>query len=206
MQLNVMPWLTLAWSVALAGRLQWRGALLGLAAVSAVSLTYNVWIRASQRGVDGRQQDILATLERVSDPARTVFVYSGFESAVSWQFMLWSRRWEGVCDLGPAPQASPKLKWISVFSSSIHHPDWTPTQHAEAIGREFDCALAKGYSLIAGPIWDASAEQLADLMVTIGDRKTATLLHEVMRKTFDAKPVVELDGSASYSILTPRPK
>ena len=148
----------------------------------ALPISYNAWAHEAQRGRDGRMQAAVAELERLSDPARTIFVYSGFEATVTWQFLLWGQRWEGVCDLGPAPLAVPKFKWISLFGSSIWHPDWTPAQHAEALSKQLQCAVDKGYRLVAGPIWEGSAEYLAEKMITLGGAKTAQAMHEVMRR------------------------
>lgn len=206
MQINAMPWLALAWAVALAGRLRHRLALLAVAILGAAPLFYNAAAHAHQRGRDGRMQAAVAELERLSDPARTVFVYSQFEAAVTWQFLLWGQHWDGVCDLGPAPQAVPKFKWISLFGSSIRHPEWTPAQHAEALARQLECAVDKGYSLLAGSIWEGSAEHLADKMITIGGGKTAFALHQVMRRNFSSRIVLEASEEGSYSLLTPRPR
>ena len=206
MQINVMPWLALAWAVALAGRLRQPLALLAVAALGAAPLAYNAWAHEAQRGRDGRMQAAVAELERLSDPARTIFVYSGFEATVTWQFLLWGQRWEGVCDLGPAPLAVPKFKWISLFGSSVWHPEWTPAQHAEALSKQLQCAVDKGYRLVAGPIWEGSAEHLAEKMITLGGAKTAQAMHEVMRRDFSSRIILEASEEGSYSLLTPRPK
>jgi hypothetical protein len=206
MQINVMPWLALAWAIALAGRLRRPAAVLAAAMLGAAPLVYNVWAHAPQRGRDGRMQAAVAELERLSDPARTVFVYSGFEATVTWQFLLWGQRWEGVCDLGPAPLAVPKFKWISLFGSSVWHPEWTPAHHAEALSKQLQCAVDKGYRLIAGPIWAGSAEHLAEKMITLGGAKTAYAMHEVMRRDFDSRIILETSEEGPYSLLTPRPK
>ena len=206
MQINVMPWLTLAWTVALAGQIANRALFYVVATLSVAPLFYSIVAHDGQRGADSRTLASLAAIERQVDLARTVFVYSGFEGIVTWKYVLWTKRWEGVCDLGPAPQATPKFKWISLYGSSVNHPDWTPEQHAAALREQLDCALSRGYRLMATEVWNASAEELIRRMVTIAGRKTAAAMHAVMQDGFDSRPAFDSGEAGIYSAITPKPR
>jgi hypothetical protein len=180
MQLNVMPWLTLAWILPLSTWPQRRALTVAAAAVTFVPLAYNVAAMSAWRGLDGREEADLAALERVADPARTVFVYQGFEPLTTWHFARWTQRWDGVCDLGPAPLAQPKFKWIRISATLLAHPSWTPAEHVAALRAELDCACDKGYRLVAASIWGIPAEQFAGNMISIADRNTLLALHGLM--------------------------
>lgn len=178
MQINVMPWLTVAWALALPHLLPqgtgpvWRGAVL---AVPLAVLAYNVAALAPERGRDTLWIGVVDELERNTDPGRTVFVYQGFEGLVSWQNLLWAWRWSGACSLPGAPAADPKFKWIGVTNSLVQHPERTSAGHAEALRREIDCALDKGYRVVTRPIWNQSTELEAVLATLSGAHHAPTL-------------------------------
>jgi hypothetical protein len=197
MQINVMAWLPVAWGLFVAQVLQWthrRAVAVALVVLSLLPLPYNVLSLAPKRGADGFWQARLGDVERASDPARTVLVYSGFESIVAWHYLIWTHRWEGVCDLGPAPMPTPKYKWISILSPAVHYPNWTPAQHAAEIKRQLDCAFDKGYRVVAADIWKMSAEDLSGqfLILSAGNRGPA--LHEMFNRDYSATPLTNLDG------------
>ncbi len=109
MQINVMTWLPLYWGI-VAASLMIVPVLRGLALLlSILPLIYNISSFSGARGSDGAAQASLVELERRFDLSRTVFVYTGWENIVAWEFVVWTRRWEGVCDLPPAPTANPSL-------------------------------------------------------------------------------------------------
>ena len=133
MQINVMPWLTVAWGLllgALVGRS--RVTMVLLALLSLAPLAWNVSQLARFRGGDRAAVAAVAALEQRFPPASTVFVYWGFEPIAMWQYALWSRTWDwdGAVTIAPAPSADPKFKWIAVDAGAIRHPDWTAEQHA----------------------------------------------------------------------------
>ena len=152
MQINVMPWLTVAWALllgALVGRS--RLTMVLLAFLSLAPLAWNVepasraFAAATRAAVAA-----VAALEQRFPPASTVFVYWGFEPITMWQYALWSRTWDwdGAVAIAPAPSADPKFKWIAIDAGAIRHPDWTAEQHAESIKRDIDQALDRGYRVV----------------------------------------------------------
>jgi hypothetical protein len=142
-------------------------------------------------------------LEELTDPARTVFVYTGFESMVTWQYALWTHRWGGVCDLGPSPRPIPKFKWIGLFGPLIRHPAMTDEEYLSAIKAQLDCAFDKGYRVVSGPVWTMSVPQLADYMTTLNGRNRASDLHRMLQ-TYRARPIGGpiVDGFGGYSEIT----
>jgi hypothetical protein len=209
MQINVMPWMTLAMALLLAPlfRLQRSRRIFAIVvALLILPLVYNVRVFGALRGRDGQMQAAVRQLEELTDPARTVFVYASFESMVTWQYALWTHRWEGVCDLGRAPQPIPKFKWIGLFGPLIHHPALTDEEYLSAIKAQLDCAFDKGYRVVAGPVWTMSVAQLADSMTTLNARNRASGLHTLLQ-TYHAKPIGGpiVDGSGGYSEITRGP-
>lgn len=138
MQINVMPWLTVAWGLlvgALVGRSRLTMVLLAL--LSLAPLAWNVSQLARFRGGDRAAVAAVAALEQRLPPASTVFVYWGFEPIAMWQYALWSRTWDwdGAVAIAPAPSADPKFKWIAIDAGAIRHPDWTAEERRGAEAR-----------------------------------------------------------------------
>ena len=95
MQLNVMPWLAVAWALLLGALLpRSRGVAIALAVASLLPLVWNVGQLARFRGGDEAALKAVAALEQRFPPASTVFVYWGFEPITMWQYALWSRTWD----------------------------------------------------------------------------------------------------------------
>ncbi|MBS0520510.1 MAG: hypothetical protein JSR90_17575 [Proteobacteria bacterium] len=209
MQINVMAWLAVVVAL-LVGRLSGgagvRPVIMVLAFCCALfPLAYNVRAFAPLRGRDGQMVGAVRALESQTDPDRTVFVYAGFETIVAWQFALWGPNWEGVCDLGAAPQAVPKFKWISLFGPLVHHPSWTDDEYAAAIRREIECAFDKGYRVVVGGlVWQKSPAELAEWMTSLNARARAPVLHALLhdnRRTIPlAKPILD-DSFVIYQEL-----
>src|SRR5204862_3971557 len=72
MQINVMPWLTLAWLFALqAIVVRWpRRGLATMAGIATLLFAYNVWSLVPLRGLDTRWRLAFEQPERRADPAR----------------------------------------------------------------------------------------------------------------------------------------
>ncbi|SKA28669.1 hypothetical protein SAMN02745126_04815 [Enhydrobacter aerosaccus] len=151
MQLNVMPWLAVAWGLLLGASLtKSRGAAIVLAALSLAPLAWNVSQLARFRGGDAAALKAVAALEQRFPPASTVWVYWGFEPITMWQYALWSRTWDwdGAVTIAPAPAADPKFKWIALDAGAIRHRDWTADHNAEVIKRDIDQAFERGYRVV----------------------------------------------------------
>ena len=209
MQINVMVWLPVSMGL-LAGFLLARSprpprvaaVLLG---VAAIPLVYNIAAFAGVRGLDSERQGRIAALERQVDPARTAMVYTGFEDEFAWHFALWHGRWGlDFCELGRAPVATPKFKWISFLFPALYWPAETPEQHVARVKAHLDCAFDKGYRVIAGEAWHATPEQLTDRFLIINGQHRVPLLHSFMHQTYSSTPLAGMPEGVRYYELKRR--
>jgi len=207
MQINVMPWLTVAWGLLL-GSLIPRSRVIAavLAVLSLVPLAWNVGQLARFRGGDTAAVAALAALEQRFPPASTVFVYWGFEPITTWQYALWSHTWDwdGAAIIGPAPTADPKFKWIAVDAGAIRHPDWTAEQHAQSIKRDIDQALDRGYRVAISDVWRWSPDELAGQLGGLSAANRAGAIHSMLHDNYQAEPVFSDPVAGAYYALRRR--
>jgi len=212
MQINVMPWLTLALAFLLSAIVKRTrmSRFLKATALVAVSIpfAYNVYALAPLRGQDTRMQDALAEVAQLADPSHTVFFYLGWEQISTWQFFQWSHNWAGgICDLNFAPIDTPKFKWISILEPVVRNRSLTASQHAEIVDREIQCAFDKGYRVVAGPVvWSMSQEDLGAYMSSLNARDHAAVIYDDIHKKYDAQPIggPAIVGRPGYSELRRR--
>ena len=128
MQINVMPWLTLAWLFALkAAAARWRQGVAILTAAAVLLLAYNVWSLTPLRGLDTRWRVAFAELERRVDPSRTVFVLHDFDWVMPYGSLYWGLEEPGVDRLGPAPRRGPSSSGSASSASCCATPTGRPT-------------------------------------------------------------------------------
>jgi hypothetical protein len=200
MQVNVMPWLTVAWAL-IAGIAVLRPRMAVVVAIlSCVPLLWNVSQLARWRGGDTAMQAALASLERQFPPERTVFVYWGFEPITVWQYALWSRTW----DWDGAPKLDQRFKWIAITAGAIRHPQWTAEQHAEALHRDIDLALERGYRVIISDAWDWNAVQLAGQLGGMAAAHRAPAIHKMLHERYAARQVFTDPAIGTYYELSRR--
>jgi hypothetical protein len=193
MQINVMPWLTVAWALLVATLLAWRARLIWpLAVLSIVPLAWNVHALSHWRGGDAAYLAALAELEQKFPPDRTVFVYWGFEYITIWQYMLWSRTpdWDGMATVERAPARDPKFKWISVDTGAIRHPQWTAEQDAATIKHDIDQALDLGYRVAVSDIWSWDLAELAGQLAGVSAAGRAPALYAALHDNYEATLVL----------------
>ncbi|MFI5001405.1 MAG: hypothetical protein ACHQK9_16120, partial [Reyranellales bacterium] len=206
MQINVMPWLTVAWALLVAALLARPRAVIVLAVLSLAPLVWNVTQLAHWRGGDRAAVAALAEIEQRFPPDRTVFLYWGFEPITMWQFALWSHTWDwdGAATVDPAPSAQPKFKWIAVDSGAAHHPRWTPAEHAASIKRDIDLALDRGYRVAVSDVWAMSVEQLAGQLGGLSAADRAPAIHAMLHDNYEASPVFTEPTVGAYYELRKR--
>jgi hypothetical protein len=208
MQINVMPWLTVAWGL-LVGALvnRSRVAMVLLALLSLAPLAWNVSQLARFRGGDRAAVAAVAALEHRFPPASTVFVYWGFEPITMWQYALWSRTWDwdGAVTIAPAPSADPKFKWIAVDAGAIRHPDWTAEQHAASIKHDIDQALDRGYKVAISDLWNWSPDELAGQLGGLSAADRATAIYRMLHDNYEAQPTFSDPVAGTYYELRRRP-
>jgi len=208
MQINVMPWLTVAWGLlvgAFVGRS--RVTMVLLALLSLAPLAWNVSQLARFRGGDRAAVAAVAALEQRLPPASTVFVYWGFEPIAMWQYALWSRTWDwdGAVTVAPAPSADPKFKWIAVDAGAIRHPDWTAEKNAEVLKRDIDQALDRGYKVVVSDVWNWSADELAGQLGALSAADRATAIYRMLHDNYEAQPAFSDPVAGTYHELHRRP-
>jgi hypothetical protein len=208
MQINVMPWLTVAWGLLLGALLnRSRATTVLLALLSLAPLAWNIGQLARFRGGDSAAVAAIAALEQRFPPASTVFVYWGFEPITMWQYALWSRTWDwdGAVTIGPEPQADPKFKWIAVDAGAIRHPDWTAEQHAQSIKHDIDQALDRGYRVVVSDVWSWSSDELAGQLGGLSAADRATAIYRMLHDNYEAQPTFSDPVAGPYYELRRRP-
>ena len=188
MQINVMAWLTPGWMlVLLAARRRWgRNGLAALAGLSMTLFAYNIWSLAPLRGLDTAWRQAIERLERDADPARTVFVLHDFDWAMVYASLHWAPAEPGVDALGPAPQASPRFKWIGFTSQVLRHPEWSTDAHVADLRRQIDRALELGYDVLLARLWPLEQWQLETATGMIADGARLAALHRMLRTDYTA--------------------
>ncbi|MCU0734559.1 MAG: hypothetical protein MUF20_03405 [Methylotetracoccus sp.] len=202
MQLTVMPWIIPAWGVLMISLLQTRGPEAQPSAgharrygpliavlMSLFPMLNTVPVIAAERGGNTRYLQVLARLEQQLDPARTFFVYLGFDALIPWQFTNWSATWPNVDQLPPAPADQPKFKWLSITDGMIWHRDWTPEQQANELRRKIDHALSLGYRVVTNRLWELPERTWVETTVTIAAPETAIAIRRMLRETYQAETV-----------------
>jgi hypothetical protein len=189
MQLNVMPWLSVAVALLLAELPASiaRPAMAVAAILALVPLAYIIKAFGATRGADGQMQAALTKLEQLSDPAQTIYVYGGMEGIITWHYAMWrpdlgSWGWaRSVCELGPSPQAVPKFKWIGLFAPLVLNPNWTTEKYVAHIKAELKCAFDNGYRVIAGPTRTHLDSQIDGMVTLLNLRKHGLALLPVLQ-------------------------
>lgn len=207
MQLNVMPWLTVAWALLLAFLLPSRRAIgIVLAILSFVPFSWNVTALAKWRGDDPRWLEATAALEKRFPPDTTVFLYFGYEPITTWKYALWSRTWDwdNKVAIPPAPSADPKFKWIAVNAGAIRHPGWTGPQHAAALKRDIDLALDRGYRVVVSGMWAWPPDVLAAYLGTVAAAGRTDAIYRMLHGDFRATEAFRDPVAGTYYELQRR--
>jgi len=200
MQINVMVWLTIGWSLVLTiGDLRRPLPVLSAAvAISIALFAYNVSQLAPMRGSDAAWRHALARIEREADPTRTIFLLHGFEQAVSEKFYAWDGEWGYFKKLGPAPAAKPKFKVLALVSGPVHKPNATGKELANELRGEIEHAMDLGYDIVANGFWAWNEEQLESQMATVLDAAKSKSLFVMLHESFVATPVFTDPVAGSY--------
>ena len=189
MQINVMPWLTLAWLFALQAVAARRPrGLAAMAGVALLLLAYNVWSLVPLRGLDTRWKLAFDALERRADPSRTVFVVHDFDWMMPYGSLHWGIEEPGVDGLGAPPQAQPKFKWIGFIGQLLRHHDWSTEQQTADLRRQIDRALELGYDVLLVRLGHIGQDQLERESGMVADRRQLAALRAVLQRDYVAEP------------------
>ena len=207
MQINVMPWLAVAWMLIVGARRQRSRAVVAvLALLSAAPLAWNVGALAQHRGGDRASLAALDALGKALPPEKTVFVYWGFEPITMWQYALWSRTWDwdGKGPMPPAPSRDPAFKWIAIDAGAIRHPDWSPEQNAEILKRDIDQALDRGYRVAISDVWTWDEAELKGQLAGLSAANRAGPIWKMLHDGYVAAPVFTNPVTGGYYELKRR--
>jgi hypothetical protein len=207
MQINVMPWLAVAWGLQAGVFLaRSRGLAVVLAILSLAPLAWNVSQLARFRDGDALALKAISALEQRFAPASTVWVYWGFEPITMWQYALWSRTWDwdGAVTIPPAPSPDPKFKWIAIDAGAIRHPDWSGGRNAEVIKRDIDQAFDRGYRVVISDVWTWSLDELAGQLGGLSAANRASAIWRMLHDNYDAQPAFSDPTAGKYFELRRR--
>lgn len=201
MQINVMPWLTVAWALLLGAlSLRSRGIVVALAVLSLLPLAWNVGALARFRGGDAAALKAMAALEQRFPPASTVFVYWGFEPITMWQYALWSRTWDW-----DGKPSDAKFKWIAVDAGAIRHPDWTAEHNAEVLKRDIDHAFDRGHRVVISDVWAWSEAELTGQLGALSAANRASAIWQMLHDNYRAEPAFSDPVAGNYYELQRKP-
>jgi hypothetical protein len=207
MQINVMPWLTVAWLFVLqAVAARWRSGLAAMGGLAVLLLAYNVWSLSPLRGLDTRWREAFDQLERRVDLSRTVFVLHDFDWMMPYGSLFWGIEEPGVDGLGPPPQPVPKFKWIGFIGQLLRHNDWTVEQQTADLRRQIDRALALGYDVLLVRLGHLDQAQLEQDSGMIADRRQLAALRGVLMRDYVAKPAFTDPVMGPFDRLTRAPR
>lgn len=206
MQINVMVWLTLGWTLILAVGVQWHHNLvLGTSiALSFALLAYNVSQLIPRRGADDTWRLALERIEQEVDPSRTIFLLHGFEEVVSEKFYKWDGDWDYFKKLGPAPASKPKFKLLALVSGPVHKPNASGAELANDLRAQIERSLDLGYSVVANVVWKWTEAQLESSLVTVADSEKAKALYEMLHENFTASQILSDPVAGPYFRLQRR--
>ncbi len=208
MQLNVMPWLTIGCALAVASVGQWRPAVAATAvvALAAALLSYNIHRIMPLRGGENVWRQVLQRFEVTTDPARTVFLFHGFDQIVSEMFYEWNGDWTYFARLGPAPNETPKAKLLVLVNGFIHHPSDTAEQSAQRIESQISRAIDLGYKIVTNNVWERSEADFVSSMSTVADQAKASALYRMLHGSFAGTLLFDDPQSGRYFVLEKRPQ
>ncbi len=205
MQINVMPWLTIAAALvtAHAARTHRRAALTTFACLSASILAYNVHALAATRGEDTRWQNTLQRIEEHVPPARSFLLTHGFEALLAHSFYYWNGDWKFFDTLGPAPTPATKFKVLALVSGAVNRPRLTGPELAAELEQQILEAMAMGYQVVAVDLWDWSRDKMESSLSTVADRSKADALYDMLHTRFTGTPVYDDPVAGAFVRLTP---
>lgn len=205
MQINVLPWLTVAVAL-IASELSKRRkglTLVSLALASACIASYNTQALAATRGEDGRWREALARIEREVDPANTFLLVYGFDALLAQIFYYWDGQWNFFDTLGPAPTPLTKFKYLGLVSGPVNHPKLTGPELAAQLEAQIYKAMNLGYDVVAVDVWGWGRRTMASALSTVADEKKSDALYDMLHAKFVAKPIYTDPVAGQFVRLEP---
>ena len=207
MQINVMAWLTVGWALVLvASRKRWpRRGLATMAGLTVLLLVYNLVSLAPLRGQDTTWRQGVERMEQRFDTSKLVLVMHDFDWVMTYTSAYWGRIYPGVDQLGPAPQASPKFKWIGFASPFMLHPTWNDDALVAELRRQIDKALALGYEVVIVNLWDVDLQKLENLNGSIATPTRVRAMWNMLHADYEATQLPKDPVLGSFYRLQRKP-
>ncbi len=193
MQINIMGWLTVGWMLAvMAAVRRWgrRGLVAALLLATAL-LVHNVLSLVPLRGLDTAWLRAIDRMGQVAAPAKSVFLIHDFDWTMNYAALDWGQSLPGTDRLGPAPQASPKFKWIGFADDIIYHPDATVEEHVARLKAQIDRALSRGYQVYIVRLWELDDAGLNAATGTMRQADHSAALGRMLHRDYDATLVLD---------------
>ncbi len=205
MQINVMPWLTIAAALIAATLVQARRrlALVGLGTLSAAILMYNVSALTISRGEDTRWQKAIERIEAHVPLERSFLLVHGFGVFVSQAIYHWDGDASFFETLGPAPTPGTKYKVLSLTNGPVMHPGMSGPQLAAELEGQIRRAMSLGYEVIAVDIWSWSRAKVGSSLSSVADFTKAVALYDMLHTRFTGTPVYDDPAAGAFVRLTP---
>ena len=165
---------------------------------------YNISVLAAQRGADVIWEAAATGLAARFDPARTVFLYQGFEGIITWQSVMLGGEYVEADTLPAASAARRTFKYLDATSPTIQHPDWTQDQIATAMRRRIDAALDRGYQVVAGPAYVGAEADWVNSFVTIARPGVPEAIRAMLAENYHLTPAFTSANGETYSLLLRR--
>jgi hypothetical protein len=213
MQINVMIWPLFGWAILVGALLgPWRAAAPGMrlsARAAAILLVlvppaFAVQAAYAKRGYDARMTGLVSRLEARFDPSRTVFAWLDFDGRITWVVASWGNTPPNVPQLGPAPQETPRFKWIGLVRRAVETPGWSGAEHAQDIIGQIDRALALGYRVVTAEMWGREPEFWIASFSTVASARKALEIRDMLLGAFEAQPVWQDPDAGPWYELTRR--
>ena len=203
MVINVMLWTIPACGI-LARCIAASRATAVLALAMLFPLAYNVDALAAQRGQDRVWAGLASGLATRFDPAQTVYLYQGFEGIMTWQAVMLGNDYIYPETLPPAAHAKPSFKHIDAMTPRIENPQYSAQQVAEAIRRNIDAALDRGYQVVAAPEFVASDDVWINGFATVATPDVPKAVRAMIAEHYQLTPAYNGPPEGEYSLLTRR--
>lgn len=191
MQLQPMSWLAVAFGVFVLSASKTKPYVLQKKQsffkhsilLSFVPLIINLSLLLSQRGGDSHAVRAVRQLEESVDPARTVFITQGFDYMTVWAHVLWE----------------PRQRHIVALSNAVVFYPYTPAEEiAAAVRSKIEQALAQGYQLVAGPVWQMSEQEFIGSLLTVGEPEKSKALYRAFKHDFEGVPLLDTHWGRFY--------
>lgn len=205
MQINVMPWLTIAATLTLTtlSHAYRRSALTAFACMSVAILAYNIHVLAATRGEDTRWRDTLQRVEDHVPPAKSFLLLHGFERLASRSYYHWNGDLKSLDTIGPAPTPETKFKVLELVRGAVNRPRLTGPELAAELHAQILKAMSQGYEVVAVDLWNWSRAKMESTMSTVADKSKSDALYDMLHTKFSGTPVYDDPVAGAFVRLTP---